>query len=69
LIGPYGSLRLGRIDAIDGAEVKAEVFQMCLGDLDIPSCQEPVHRVAYSPGLVPTCVRHDAGSEQHHGPR
>ena len=41
LIGPYGGLRLGRIDAIDRAGVKPEVLQMCFRDLDVSSVEEP----------------------------
>src|SRR6267142_2197130 len=48
-VGPHGGLRLGCIDAIDGARVEPEVLQMRLCDLDVSSVQEPVHRGAFSP--------------------
>ena len=46
LIGPDRRLRLGRIDAIDGAWFKPEVLQVRFRDLDVVSVEEPVHRGA-----------------------
>jgi hypothetical protein len=65
LVGPDRRLRLGRKDAVDRAWVKPEVLQPRFRELDLASGEEPVHRGAYSPGLVPPWVRRDARGEQH----